>query len=228
MILYFLLIFMNFVPYCFMGLHCILLNTTYFYRNRKLKIKNIVVRIKWTWCLNSNFVSVQCNLLREQYLLLFTSTEKEKKIKRQNSQTHKRKRGSRTVWSLFSLIFVWHGDRFWVAIKGKKGRERERERLFDCGVCVRERKMGRLFVITLEGNIYSCKHCRTHLALSDDIVSKVFVSFPSSPLLIDLFALFFWILFKLWCNVAWCIFMFCSCVTFLCYDFCLQCKRKTL
>ncbi|KAK4582469.1 hypothetical protein RGQ29_025597 [Quercus rubra] len=34
--------------------------------------------------------------------------------------------------------------------------------------------MGRLFVITLEGNIYSCKHCRTHLALSDDIVSKSF------------------------------------------------------
>ena len=60
-------------------------------------------------------------------------------------------------------------------------------------VCVweRERKMGRLFAITLEGRIYSCKHCTTHLALSDDIVSKVFVSFPSSPLLIDLFALFF-------------------------------------
>lgn len=33
--------------------------------------------------------------------------------------------------------------------------------------------MGRLFVISLEGSIYSCKHCRTHLALSDDIISKV-------------------------------------------------------
>ncbi|XP_031110396.1 protein yippee-like [Ipomoea triloba] len=34
--------------------------------------------------------------------------------------------------------------------------------------------MGRLFVSTLEGKIYSCKHCGTHLALSDDIVSKSF------------------------------------------------------
>ena len=190
-----------------------------------MKTENIVVRIKWTRSLNSNFVSVQCNLLREQYLLLFISTEKKKKKKAKLSNAQTQTRIPHSLVSFFTY-FVWHGDRFWVAIKGKKGRERER--LFDCGVCVRERKMGRLFVITLEGNIYSCKHCRTHLALSDDIVSKVFVSFPSSPLLIDLFALFFWILFKLWCNVAWCIFMFCSCVTFLCYDFCLQCKRKTL
>ncbi|GMJ03220.1 hypothetical protein like AT2G40110 [Hibiscus trionum] len=34
--------------------------------------------------------------------------------------------------------------------------------------------MGRLFVITLEGNIYSCKHCSTHLALLDDLMSKSF------------------------------------------------------
>lgn len=34
--------------------------------------------------------------------------------------------------------------------------------------------MGRLFVITLEGNIYTCKHCKTHLALSKDIFSKSF------------------------------------------------------
>ncbi|CAK9173566.1 unnamed protein product [Ilex paraguariensis] len=34
--------------------------------------------------------------------------------------------------------------------------------------------MGRLFVITLEGRIYSCKHCKTHLALGEDIVSKSF------------------------------------------------------
>ncbi|XP_019103771.1 protein yippee-like isoform X1 [Beta vulgaris subsp. vulgaris] len=33
--------------------------------------------------------------------------------------------------------------------------------------------MGRLFVVHLEGKIYSCKHCRTHLAVSEDIVSKV-------------------------------------------------------
>ncbi|XP_054781617.1 protein yippee-like isoform X3 [Prosopis cineraria] len=34
--------------------------------------------------------------------------------------------------------------------------------------------MGRLFLINLEGSIYSCKHCRTHLALLDDIISKSF------------------------------------------------------
>ncbi|KAL2930987.1 hypothetical protein RDABS01_036397 [Bienertia sinuspersici] len=33
--------------------------------------------------------------------------------------------------------------------------------------------MGRLFMVNLEGKIYSCKHCRTHLALSEDVVSKV-------------------------------------------------------
>ncbi|KAK9189512.1 hypothetical protein WN943_018110 [Citrus x changshan-huyou] len=32
--------------------------------------------------------------------------------------------------------------------------------------------MGRLFVVNLEGKIYSCKHCRTHLALCEDVVSK--------------------------------------------------------
>ncbi|XP_043725282.1 protein yippee-like isoform X2 [Telopea speciosissima] len=34
--------------------------------------------------------------------------------------------------------------------------------------------MGRLFVINLEGKIYSRKHCQTHLALYDDIISKSF------------------------------------------------------
>ncbi|XP_021669524.2 protein yippee-like isoform X1 [Hevea brasiliensis] len=34
--------------------------------------------------------------------------------------------------------------------------------------------MGRVFVINLEGSIYSCKHCQTHLALADDIISKSF------------------------------------------------------
>ncbi|KAK4774748.1 hypothetical protein SAY86_009683 [Trapa natans] len=36
--------------------------------------------------------------------------------------------------------------------------------------------MGRLFLLTLEGKIYSCKHCKTHLGLSEDIVSKSFQS----------------------------------------------------
>ncbi|RWV96136.1 hypothetical protein GW17_00041178 [Ensete ventricosum] len=34
--------------------------------------------------------------------------------------------------------------------------------------------MGRLFLISLEGKIYSCKHCQAHLALADDIVSRSF------------------------------------------------------
>lgn len=34
--------------------------------------------------------------------------------------------------------------------------------------------MGMLFVISLEGSIYSCKHCHTHLGLADDILSKSF------------------------------------------------------
>ncbi|XVE76535.1 hypothetical protein DITRI_Ditri12bG0181600 [Diplodiscus trichospermus] len=34
--------------------------------------------------------------------------------------------------------------------------------------------MGRIFVITLEGSVYSCKHCHAHLALLDDIISKSF------------------------------------------------------
>ncbi|GAU27462.1 hypothetical protein TSUD_161480 [Trifolium subterraneum] len=32
--------------------------------------------------------------------------------------------------------------------------------------------MGRVFLITLEGNFYSCKHCQTPFALVDDIISK--------------------------------------------------------
>ncbi|ESQ49175.1 hypothetical protein EUTSA_v10022021mg [Eutrema salsugineum] len=32
--------------------------------------------------------------------------------------------------------------------------------------------MGRLFVIDLEGQIYSCKHCQTHFAVADDLLSK--------------------------------------------------------
>ncbi|MCL7027513.1 hypothetical protein MKW94_024392 [Papaver nudicaule] len=34
--------------------------------------------------------------------------------------------------------------------------------------------MGRIFLITLEGKIYSCKYCHTHLALREDIISKAF------------------------------------------------------
>ncbi|XP_068637727.1 protein yippee-like [Aristolochia californica] len=34
--------------------------------------------------------------------------------------------------------------------------------------------MGRIFTVELEGRIYSCKHCQTHLALYEEIVSKFF------------------------------------------------------
>jgi hypothetical protein len=33
--------------------------------------------------------------------------------------------------------------------------------------------MGRLFLIHLEGNVYSCKHCKAHFGLAGDIISKV-------------------------------------------------------
>ncbi|KAK8574161.1 hypothetical protein V6N13_097151 [Hibiscus sabdariffa] len=39
-------------------------------------------------------------------------------------------------------------------------------------ICLVDRLMGRVFRITLEGSVYSCKHCLTHLALLDDIISK--------------------------------------------------------
>ncbi|KAG2546695.1 protein yippee-like [Panicum virgatum] len=36
--------------------------------------------------------------------------------------------------------------------------------------------MGRLFLTHLDGNVYSCKHCKTHLGLASDIISKAFHS----------------------------------------------------
>ncbi|KAL8161017.1 hypothetical protein V2J09_012506 [Rumex salicifolius] len=36
--------------------------------------------------------------------------------------------------------------------------------------------MGRLFLVHLEGKVYSCRHCHTHLAVCEDIVSKTFQS----------------------------------------------------
>ncbi|XP_043698927.1 protein yippee-like At5g53940 [Telopea speciosissima] len=34
--------------------------------------------------------------------------------------------------------------------------------------------MGRLFLVELDGKVYRCKFCRSHLALSDDLVSRAF------------------------------------------------------
>ncbi|TKY49132.1 yippee protein [Spatholobus suberectus] len=38
----------------------------------------------------------------------------------------------------------------------------------------RRKKMGRIFVVELEGRSYRCKFCRTHLALADDLISRSF------------------------------------------------------
>jgi hypothetical protein len=38
--------------------------------------------------------------------------------------------------------------------------------------------MGRLFLMHLDGNAYSCKFCRTHLGLAADIISKVHLTSP--------------------------------------------------
>ncbi|XP_042481620.1 protein yippee-like At5g53940 isoform X2 [Macadamia integrifolia] len=34
--------------------------------------------------------------------------------------------------------------------------------------------MGRVFLVELDGRVYKCKFCRSHLALADDLVSKAF------------------------------------------------------
>ncbi|KAK9131860.1 hypothetical protein Scep_011388 [Stephania cephalantha] len=34
--------------------------------------------------------------------------------------------------------------------------------------------MGRVFLVELEGRVYRCKFCRSHLALADDLVSRAF------------------------------------------------------
>ncbi|KHG27043.1 hypothetical protein F383_02261 [Gossypium arboreum] len=45
--------------------------------------------------------------------------------------------------------------------------------------------MGRIFVVELDGRSYRCKFCRTHLALPDDLVSRLYsmltTSFEFSP-----------------------------------------------
>ncbi|KAL2929262.1 hypothetical protein RDABS01_034673 [Bienertia sinuspersici] len=45
--------------------------------------------------------------------------------------------------------------------------------------------MGRLFLIELEGRIYSCRLCQSHLGIADDIISKAFHSRNSRAYLFD-------------------------------------------
>ncbi|CAL1378809.1 unnamed protein product [Linum trigynum] len=45
--------------------------------------------------------------------------------------------------------------------------------------------MGRIFTLDLEGNVYSCKYCHTHLALFEDILSKRFLCKHGEAYLFD-------------------------------------------
>lgn len=61
------------------------------------------------------------------------------------------------------------------------GSERE---VFVTRIRIEDRRggsMGRLYLIQLDGRIYSCRHCRSHLAQCDELVSKVWAS--TSPIL---------------------------------------------
>ena len=62
-------------------------------------------------------------------------------------------------------------------------------------------------MVSLEGKIYSCKHCRTHLALSEDIVSKVvFLFLNPCPvgLLFQSCEIFCWVLLILFVLSSFC------------------------
>lgn len=86
----------------------------------------------------------------------------------------------------FSLIYPFFQLAWFSLLRLKEGRESFEE------------KMGRLFVVTLEGKIYSCKYCGVHLAVSDDILSKVL---PSSRLINKQINLFYSWYFELMYNL---------------------------
>jgi hypothetical protein len=83
-------------------------------------------------------------------------------------------------------------------------------------------------VVNLEGKIYSCKHCKTHLATYEDIISKVlslfqFLDFSgdySNGFVINLFLLFFCMLLKFeiyndrWFSRRCCMLIRCGCMTY--------------
>lgn len=75
-------------------------------------------------------------------------------------------------------------------------------------------------MVNLEGKIYSCKHCRTHLALCEDVVSKVFVFFSfffflTSDLLFSC-GIFIWVCVCAFSFLIFVLFYFCleSCIFF--------------
>lgn len=67
-------------------------------------------------------------------------------------------------------ICIGSSESYWLATsKGEK---------------LRKEKMGRIFVVELEGRCYKCKFCKTHLALFSDCVSRVTFSLSSSQFLL--------------------------------------------
>lgn len=67
-------------------------------------------------------------------------------------------------------VFVWCDSVIWVFFVVLKGKGEK-------GSAIEPRwwvRMGRLFVVTLDGGrVYSCKHCKTHFAYANQIISKV-------------------------------------------------------
>ena len=67
-------------------------------------------------------------------------------------------------------VFFWCDSVIWVFFVVLKGKGEK-------GSAIEPRwwvRMGRLFVVTLDGGrVYSCKHCKTHFAYANQIISKV-------------------------------------------------------
>ncbi|PKA52568.1 Protein yippee-like [Apostasia shenzhenica] len=51
---------------------------------------------------------------------------------------------------------------------------REKRENLKAGGSGREPGMGRIFTVELDGRIYRCRYCRTHLAVADDLISRGF------------------------------------------------------
>lgn len=80
---------------------------------------------------------------------------------------------------------------FLITQKKRKRGNKTREKLRNLSLCIsvissavlcvcelwrkeqRIEKMGRIFLVDLEGRAYRCKYCKTNLALADDLISKV-------------------------------------------------------
>jgi hypothetical protein len=68
--------------------------------------------------------------------------------------------------------------------------------------------MGRLYLIQLDGPIYSCKHCHSHLANCDELLSKVmplllFFPFGLPSVTILILFWFSWFVSETWVDGFW-------------------------